>query len=228
MTIRIIILGTGGNCIDILDTLNDVNAARGARVYECAGFLDDAPDRAGAELHGVKVLGPLSLAPSLAGARFVNGIGSPDNFWNKPAILAKTGLLDRPDRFETIIHPTASVSSLAHLGRGTVVLQHVTIASNARVGAHVIVLPNSVVSHDVAIGDFSCVASGACLSGGVTVGPCSYVGANACVRGGVTLGRGCLVGLGSVVLTDVADDTVVVGNPARVLRKARPQGGGPA
>lgn len=38
MSKKIIILGTGGNCLDILDTLNDINSARGEQVYECIGF----------------------------------------------------------------------------------------------------------------------------------------------------------------------------------------------
>ena len=38
---QIIILGTGGNCIDILDTINDINARLSSKKYECIGFLDD-------------------------------------------------------------------------------------------------------------------------------------------------------------------------------------------
>lgn len=38
---KLIILGTGGNCIDILDALNDINRHSGQPVYVCIGFLDD-------------------------------------------------------------------------------------------------------------------------------------------------------------------------------------------
>jgi acetyltransferase-like isoleucine patch superfamily enzyme len=37
----------------------------------------------------------------------------------------------------------------------------------------------------------------------------------------VTIGDYALVGMGSVVLRDVAENLVVVGNPARILRKVR-------
>jgi len=46
----------------------------------------------------------------------VNGIGSERNFWKKAAVIAKTGI--PLDRFETIVHPTASVSRMATLGEG--------------------------------------------------------------------------------------------------------------
>ena len=62
---RIIILGTGGNCIDILDTMWDINDARGATAYVCQGFLDDDKEKWGKLLHGVQILGPLSSASRL-------------------------------------------------------------------------------------------------------------------------------------------------------------------
>lgn len=45
------------------------------------------------------------------------------------------------------------------------------------------------------------------------------IGANATILPGVTIGRNAMVGAGSVVTKDVPDNTVVVGNPARLKRK---------
>lgn len=217
-TTPIVILGTGGNCIDILDTLLELNQL-GTERFECIGFLDDDEEKQGRAIHGVKVLGGLDSAGRYPDARFVFGIGSPNNFWRRPEILARTGLA--PDRFQTVIHPTASVSRLARLGRGVVVFQHATITSNVTLGDHVLILPNTVVSHDDVIGDYTCIAGGACISGGVTVGRACYIGTNAAIIGHVTIGNGSLVGMGSVVLEDVPPNSVVVGNPARFLRSVR-------
>jgi sugar O-acyltransferase (sialic acid O-acetyltransferase NeuD family) len=217
MTKKIIIFGTGGNCIDILDTLNDINDARGTRVYECVGFLDDDERKHGKAFHGARVLGPLEAAREYADCVFVNGIGSSANFWRKRDIIAKAGI--PLERFETIVHPTASVSRFAKLGRGVVVFQNVTITSNVMIGNHVIILPSSVISHDDAIGDYTCITGGVCISGGVTVGASCYLGTNSSIKDHLTIGDNCLIGMGSLVLNNVADNLVVVGNPARVLRK---------
>jgi sugar O-acyltransferase (sialic acid O-acetyltransferase NeuD family) len=213
---RVVILGTGGNSVDILDTLQDLNDASGRPMYECVGFLDDDDALWGSPRFGVKVLGPLAAAAELDDCHFVNGIGSPGNYAKKAAIIAKTGVAT--DRFVTIVHPTASVSRMASLGRGTVVFQHATITSNARVGDHVVILPNSVVSHDVVVGDYTCIAGGVCISGGCRIGAACYLGTNSSVIGGVEIGDGSLVGMGSVVLADVPPGTVVIGNPAKHLR----------
>ena len=219
-------MGTGGNCIDILDTIDEINLTCPARDgfvgYQCLGFLDDSPESWGKEICGLKVLGPLSAAAEFHGVSFVNGIGSQRNFTRKDAIIDRTGL--PLERFERIVHPTASVSRMSTLGPGTVILQNVTVASNARIGAHVIVLPNSVISHDSVVGDYTCIAGGVCISGGVTIGPSCYLGTNSSIIEQVTIGDYSLVGMGSAVLRDVAAGSVVVGTPARFLRHTRSAG----
>ena len=45
------------------------------------------------------------------------------------------------------------------------------------------------------------------------------IGSNATILCGTTVGEGAIIGAGSVVTKDVPANTVVAGNPARVLRK---------
>lgn len=213
---KIIILGTGGNCVDILDTLRDINDAQGKLIYECVGFLDDNPDTWSRSVRGARVLGPLGEAVHFGDCFFVFGIGSVSNFWRRRDILAKTKISD--ERFETILHPTASVSRMAKLEAGVVVFQNATITSSVHIGRHVCILPNSVISHDDVIGDFTCVAGGVCVSGNVRVGHSCYLGAGSAIKEGVEIGSRCLIGMGSVVLKDVPENSVMVGNPARFLR----------
>jgi sugar O-acyltransferase (sialic acid O-acetyltransferase NeuD family) len=218
-TKKIIILGTGGNCIDILDTINDINSHLQVHKYECIGFLDDNKLNWGKEVYGVKVLGPLDSAGKFSDAYFVNGIGNQFNFWKKEAIISKTGLL--LERFETIVHPSASISRMAKLGFGTVIFQNVTITSTVKIGHHVIILPNTVISHDDMIGDYTCITGGVCISGSVKIGKSCYLGTNSAIMEGITIGDYCLVGMGSVVLKSIPDNNVVGGNPAKFLRYTR-------
>jgi acetyltransferase-like isoleucine patch superfamily enzyme len=47
------------------------------------------------------------------------------------------------------------------------------------------------------------------------------LGANVTVLPGVTIGKNAIVGAGSLVTKDVPADTVVIGSPAKVLRKIK-------
>ena len=51
------------------------------------------------------------------------------------------------------------------------------------------------------------------------VGPNVSIGSNATILGGITIGEGSLIGAGSVITKDVPPNTIVAGNPAKILRK---------
>ena len=53
---------------------------------------------------------------------------------------------------------------------------------------------------------------------GVHIMKNAKVGANATVLPGITIGENALVGAGSVVTKDVAEATVIAGNPAKVIK----------
>ena len=215
---KIVILGTGGNCNDIVDTINEINLKAGKKKYECVGFLDDNKKFHGKKFMGLKVMGSLDIVSEFGeDIFFVNGIGSSRTFLFKEKIIKKTGI--PRDSFETIVHPSASISKTAEIGRGVVILQNVTISTNVKIRDHVIILPNAVISHDDIIGDYSIVTGGVCISGNVKIGRSVYLGTNASIIENITIGDHSLVGMGSVVIKNVAPYTVVAGNPAKVLRK---------
>ncbi len=57
------------------------------------------------------------------------------------------------------------------------------------------------------------------LKGDTVIGNDVWIGQNATILPGVHIGDGAIVGLNSVVGSDVAPYTVVVGNPAKMLRR---------
>jgi acetyltransferase (isoleucine patch superfamily) len=53
----------------------------------------------------------------------------------------------------------------------------------------------------------------------ITIGDNVWIGGGVKIMPGVTIGNGCVIGAGSVVTKDVPDNTVAVGNPARIVRE---------
>ena len=53
----------------------------------------------------------------------------------------------------------------------------------------------------------------------ITVGKNCWLGGSVIVLPGVKIGDGCVIGAGSVVTKDIPNDSVAVGNPAKVIRK---------
>ena len=111
--------------------------------------------------------------------------------------------------------------------------------ANAHVGKNVVINFNCnfVDDGDIYIGDNSLIGPGVSIATSVhpvsprlrrhvlqynkpvRLGNNVWIGAGATILPGITIGDNSIVGAGSVVTKDVAPDTIVVGNPARVLRK---------
>jgi len=53
----------------------------------------------------------------------------------------------------------------------------------------------------------------------VTIGDGCWIGGGVIILPGVSIGNGCVIGAGSVVTKDIPENSVVVGNPCRVIRK---------
>jgi sugar O-acyltransferase (sialic acid O-acetyltransferase NeuD family) len=115
------------------------------------------------------------------------------------------------------IHPTAFVAETAQLSPGCQVLAHAAVSAEVRLGAACIINTSASVDHESNLGDGVHIGPGATLTGCVSVGDYSMIGAGAVVLPRIRIGTNAVVGAGAVVTKDVADGTVVCGNPAREL-----------
>jgi acetyltransferase-like isoleucine patch superfamily enzyme len=52
----------------------------------------------------------------------------------------------------------------------------------------------------------------------VDIGENCWIGSNVTVLGGVKIGNGCVIGAGTIVLKNVPENSIVVGNPGRIVR----------
>ena len=53
----------------------------------------------------------------------------------------------------------------------------------------------------------------------VTIGDNVWIGGNSVINPGVTIGNNCVIGSGSVVVNDIPENSIAVGNPAKVIRQ---------
>ena len=69
-----------------------------------------------------------------------------------------------------------------------------------------------------------CTTLGAGKNGIPTLGDYVSLGANVVIVGGVKIGNNVTIGAGSVVVKDIPDNSVAVGNPAKVIKTLPPIG----
>ena len=123
------------------------------------------------------------------------------------------------ERFATLIHPTAIIpKGMCSIGNGVLMAPLTQLSPDTTVEDNAIMLPNSFLEHDSTLKQFAHLATNSVVGANVTVGYACHIGSNSTVREKVNIGNFCLVGAGAVVLKDVPDNSIVVGNPAKLLR----------
>jgi len=133
--------------------------------------------------------------------------------------LALVESLPEDVRFSAVAR-TATVAVDTEVGAGTVVLHHAHVGPDSRLGRAVIINTGAIVEHDVVIGDGAHVGPGAAVLGGCHVGLRAFIGSGARILPGRTVGADAVVGAGAVVTEDVAPGVTVVGQPARMVKRA--------
>ena len=121
-------------------------------------------------------------------------------------------------RFAIVTHPTAVVSPSTTIGNGTVIMANTTLNAASTIGCHVIVNTNASVDHDCQIADYVHIAPNAALAGNVIIGEGTHIGIGTSIIQGITIGKWATIGAGAVIITDIPDYAVVVGNPGRIIK----------
>ncbi|MFX1484846.1 MAG: acyltransferase, partial [Promethearchaeota archaeon] len=112
------------------------------------------------------------------------------------------------------------------IGTHSIIEHHVEIADNVRIHSGAFIPEFSKLEEGSWIGPgvyFTnaihplCPHVKECLRGPI-IKRNAKVGANATLLPSVTIGEGALIGAGAVVVDDIAPRTVVVGNPARMIK----------
>lgn len=118
-----------------------------------------------------------------------------------------------------IIDKSAIISSTSLISNQSYVAPGVIINSNVNVGFGSIINSGSIIEHDCVIGDYTHVAPGTTLCGNVIIGSSCLIGANTTILPNLIIGNNCIIGAGSVVLNDIPDNSLVIGNPGKIIKK---------
>jgi sugar O-acyltransferase (sialic acid O-acetyltransferase NeuD family) len=214
MTLYYIIIGGGGHAHDVYDVLTNQSNEWSNPESFILGFLDDDISKKSLSRNVIH-LGPIpdyTKYMSLYGRdlRYVIAINSSsirkmigdymDSIHAKPA---------------TIIHKTASISASAQVGPGCVLGPGAVITSNAVLGKHVHMNTHSSVNQGSTIGDYGTLSPGARVCGDVWTGECVQFGANSTVINMKNIGNNVILGAGAVVVSDIPDNVIAKGVPAK-------------
>ena len=213
---KLVILGGRGIGMIAASVANDLGT------YQVMGFLNDVVPEG-------EYVGKYQKHPVLGVSNDVkNYLEDEDVYFfigyvgmkNEKDVFEKITSLNIPrNKYATLIHPSAIIpKGYCSIGNGVLMAPLSQLSPDTTVEDNCILLPNSFLGHDSTMKRFSHITSNSVVGGNVLLGRGAHIGTNATIRENVNIGDFALVGSGSVVLNDVPENSIVVGNPAKVLR----------
>jgi UDP-N-acetylbacillosamine N-acetyltransferase len=190
---------------------------RAAKHYVIAGFIDDINiEKHGHEFCNSTIVGGRESLTTLRDSgvnHIVLGIGDCHARLALSSVVSEVGFVHA-----TLIHPQAVLARDIAIEYGTVAMAGAIVNSGAHIGHNVILNTSSSVDHDCEIENGVHIGPGAHLAGNVFVGQATWIGIGAIIKEKTRIGKNTIIGAGAVVLSDVPDNVVAFGNPARVIR----------
>ena len=194
------LFGASGHAKVVLDILFSIH-------IKVEAFIDDNPKVA--KLLNIPVINTVDFVYNNE-TQFIVTIG--DN------VIRKKIVENNNFAFFNAIHSQATVSIFSLIDEGTVIMPQAIVNAGAKIGKHCIINSRSVVEHDCILGDYVHISPNTSLAGSVSVGEGTQIGIGASVIQGIKIGKWATIGAGSVVIENVPDYAVVVGNPGKIIK----------
>ena len=207
---KIVILGAGGHCKVIIDIIKSTNK------YEIAGITDKSIK--GSVLN-IPIIGDDNVLPKLykEGVEYAFiGLGALNNMNIRNLLFSR--LKEIGFTLPVLIHKTVVVSPYSHMGDGTCVMAGAIINPGSYIGENCIINTGSVIEHDCKVGNNTHISPNAAVAGGVTIGSNAHIGIGSSIIQGITIGNNVSIGAGAVVISNIEDNSLAVGVPAKVIK----------
>jgi len=202
---KLILVGGGGHCKAAIDVIESTGE------YEIIGILDAS--KKGQNVLGYPVIGSdhdIVLYINL-GYYFLVTLGQIKSAEVRKRIFEL--ITEHKGLLATVVSKWAYLSKHAKIGKGSIVMHHATINAGAHVGDNCIINSGCLVEHDCVVGNHVHLSTFSVINGGCSIEDEVFIGSNVTLANNLNIAKGVVIGAGSVVIKNVKESGIYVGNP---------------
>lgn len=213
MSNKILLIGGGGHCKSVLDSLIKTGQ------YSEIGIID-RKENVGKRIFNVPIIGTDEDLPRF----FLNGfkeafitigsVGNPKSRTSLYQILEEIGF-----EIPNVVDLSAVLSDFIQIEKGVFIGKNAVINAGSFIHKGAIINTSAIIEHDCVIGEFSHIAPGSVICGEVKVGNHTHIGASSVVKQQLAIGANTIIGMGSTVISNISDSKVAYGNPCKEVRE---------
>jgi len=208
-----LIVGAKGFATEVLEVVNQLNQLENLVFYDDVN--SDSPEKIFGQFLVLKTSQDATEYFKTIDNKFTIGIGNP--VLRKKIYEKFIGL---GGKFTSSISPLATIGTFdVMIGNGSNVLSGAVCSNGIKVGKGCIVYYNSIITHDCVIGDFVEISPSVTILGRCEIGSYSQIGSNTTILPDIKIGENVTIGAGSVVTTNLPDNCVAVGAPAKIIKE---------
>lgn len=208
---KICIIGAGGFGREVLCLLIDCLALKKINYKERVLFMESDDYWKKRKVMGIDVIAQSQFNPSEY--KVVVAIGDPSTRQQMVNNLPKNTV------YNTLIHPSVIYSEWLSIGEGSIICAGSILTCNITIGNHAQLNLHTTIGHDCIIGNYFTAGPSVNASGNCTIGNNVYIGTNAAIREKTNICSDVTIGMGAVVIKNITESGVYIGNPLKKLVK---------
>lgn len=205
------------NCIIVgAGTYGQVYAEYLKEDYNILGYIDDNPNLINQEINGIKVLGDFKylLSKVEISTNVFIPIGN-----NKIRELLLKKVIESGFKSPNFIHYSCEIHESVKIGKCVYILPNTNIMPSTIVKDYVLISMGVNIAHHTVIEEGCFFSQGSNIGASVIFEKNVFCGIASTVMTGVKrVGKDAIIGAGSVIIRDVPDYAVVVGNPGKIIK----------
>ena len=185
--------------------------------YEICAYGDDSKSNKNLFVDGFPIYDEKRLLEYADENNIKNAISSIGNNYvraEKYNLLKKAGF-----KMISIVHPKALIDTNVNYGENVIIEMGTAIHTHSNIGNNVFLGGDALIGHHNKIGNHVLVGGNVSFGGSVVVEDYVSIGVGASIKPGVILGKGSVIGVGAAVIKDVDPGSIVVGVPAKPIKK---------
>ena len=189
-----------------------------AEEYTIMGFFDSDPNLFSQKINGYPILGEVNEIHSYISQHPQTSIFVPLGD-NKRRVELLSDFDKRGYEIPSFIHESVFLESDITIGKAVYILPRTNIMPFTIIQDYVMISMGVNIAHHVNIHEGCFFSQGCNIGASMQIYKKAYCGIASTVMTGVkSLGAGCLIGAGCVVIRDVPDRAVIVGNPGKQIK----------